>query len=151
MGVPVKFFRGDEGDSLPSVLEGGAIYMIPLDGIYMSTATSSGSYPGNEYQCYANYTKAIKVFASGNSLGLKINLILWHDGNNFYNSNNHSVGIQILGKSGSIHYASPQLVKNSSGSWVLACYTGDHWVLATSPATTVTIGGKMESKTIEPV
>lgn len=70
------------------------------------------------------------------------------DGNNFYNSDHRSVGVQVMGKSGSIHYATPQLVKNSSGAFVLACYTGSYWVLATSPSTTITISGKMENKII---
>lgn len=77
MGVPVKFFRDVQNGSLPSVLEGGGIYMILYDGIYMSTGTSSGTHPGNEYQCFANYVSRVNVFASGNSYGLSINLVLW--------------------------------------------------------------------------
>lgn len=152
MGVPVKFFKGSISSSLPSSFVGGGIYFIPQKGIYTAQGSAEGYYPGNEYYCYANYTSGIRAYPFSSSSGAKIYTIAWHSSDGSWNTAEYkSIGYLVQGPAGTTWYGTPQIIKNSSGALVLACYTQSGFVLATNPTTKVTHSGyyeQIEIKTI---
>lgn len=151
MGVPVKFFKGSLTSSIPSSLEGGGIYFIPQKGIYTSQYGTAGYHPGNEYYCYANYTAGVRAYPFSSSAGNKIYTIAWYSEGTWNTAYYKSIGYFIKGSSGTVYYGTPQIIKDSSGSLVLACYTSSGFVLATSPSTFVEPTGRYEINEIKTI
>lgn len=128
MGAPVKFFKAASlGKSLPSTLEGGALYFVPNKGIYSAQGDTAGViYPGNEYYCYANYTvgNILARSSSYNPSEIKLGVVVYYKGASYASAEVKFIGIYVASSvTNGLIYSTPMLVyDDNTRSYVTAYY-----------------------------